>query len=283
MIGMSALLYIHEHLQCKNYLSDDKCTFSKYLLAKDAPVNIRFLNQNLFLFVLSGRLELTYENGPKIELEKSKMYSIGFDQSVLVNPLENSLIILLTFDRPQILCDEFNLMGLKKYLPKLDLTVRSLHINEYMQNFLNTMQVYLDNKMLCKHLQGIKQSEFFFIMRGFYTKEENAMFFYPIIEAKDSFKLLVREKAKNVETVKDLADACNMTTKTLTRRFKEIFNETPKQWLLKRKKQQVKLEVLRADNFKELQGKVGFSSYAHLNDYCVKQFDKTIKQLRDSK
>lgn len=280
---MSKLLYIHEHLQCKNYLSDDKCTFSKYLLKKDAPVNIHFLNQYLFVFVLSGKLGLTYENGHKIEMENSKMYSIGFDQSVLVNPFEDSLIILLTFDRPQILCDEFNLMSLKEYLPKQDMAVRSLRVNEYMQNFLDTMQMYLDNKMLCKHLQGLKQSEFFFIMRGFYTKEENAMFFYPIIEAKNPFKLLVREKAKNVETVKDLADACNMTTKTLTRRFKETFNETPKQWLLTRKKQQVKLEVLRTDNFKELQGKVGFSSYAHLNEYCIKQFDKTLKQLRDSK
>lgn len=54
------------------------------------------------------------------------------------------------------------------------------------------------------------------------------MFFYPVIEAKNSFNLLVREKFKNVETVKDMATACNMTTKTLTRRFKEAFNVTPK-------------------------------------------------------
>lgn len=277
---MSSLLYINEHLQCKNYLSDDKCTFSKHLLKKGQPINIHFIGQYLFVFVLSGKLELIYEDGRKIELENSKMYSIGFDQSVFVDSIEETLIILLTFDRPQILCDEFNLLSLKKYLSGNDLLVRSLPINEYMLGFLNTLQVYLDNKMLCKHLQGLKQSEFFFIMRGFYTKEENAMFFYPIIETKNLFKLLVKEKAKNVETVKDLADACNMTTKTLTRKFKESFNETPKQWLLTRKKQQVKIEVLRGDNFKELQGKFGFSSYAHLNDYCIKQFQKSLKELR---
>ena len=149
-----------------------------------------------------------------------------------------------------------------------------------MLNFLNTMQIYLDKKMLCKHLQGLKQSEFFFIMRGFYTKEENAMFFFPVIETRNSFKMLVREKAENVKTTKDLAAACNMTTKTLTRRFKETFNDTPKQWLLTRKKQQVKLEVLRTDNLKGSQEKVGFSSYAHLNEYCIKQFDKTLKELK---
>ncbi|MDO5663799.1 MAG: helix-turn-helix transcriptional regulator [Bacteroidia bacterium] len=280
ILSMGDLLYINEHLQCKNYLSDDKCTFSKYLVKKNIPVNINFFNQYLFVFVLSGKLELTYESGYKIKLESSKMYSIGFDQSVFVNSIENSQIILLTFDRPQVLCDEFNLMNLKEYLPVEDSKVRSLVINKYMLNFLDTMQMYIGNKMLCRHLQGLKQSEFFFIMRGFYTKEENAMFFYPVIEAKNPFKLLVREKSKNVETVKDLAAACNMTTKTLTRRFKETFNETPKQWLLTRKKQRVKIEVLRTDNFKEVQEKVGFSSYAHLNDYCVKQFDKTLKELR---
>lgn len=49
------------------------------------------------------------------------------------------------------------------------------------------------------------------------------------------------------------------------------------------KKQQVKLEVLRTDNLKGSQEKVGFSSNAHLNEYCIKQFDKSIKELRDSK
>ncbi|WP_436414448.1 helix-turn-helix domain-containing protein [Petrimonas sp.] len=277
---MSKLLYVHEHLQCKNYLSDDKCTFSKYRLNKGELISINSLNQYLFVFLLSGNLELSHTDGRKIKLEAGKMYSLGFDPSILVNLLRDSLIILLAFDRPQILCDEFNLIGLNKYLPKEDSPVRSLPIKEQMTGFLNTMQMYLDNKMLCRHLQGIKQSEFFFIMRGFYTKEENAMFFYPIIEKNNSFKSLVKEKANGAETVKDLAAACNMTTKTLTRKFKESFNETPKQWLLTRKKQQVKIEVLRADNFKELQGKLGFSSYTHLNEYCIKQFDKSVKELR---
>ena len=277
---MSKLLYINEHLQCKNYLSDDKCTFSKYRLNKGELININSLNQYLFVFLLSGNLELSHTDGRKIKLEAGKMYSLGFDPSILVNSLKDSLIILLAFDRPQILCDEFNLIGLNKYLPKEDSPVRSLPIKEQMTGFLNTMQMYLDNKMLCRHLQGIKQSEFFFIMRGFYTKEENAMFFYPIIEKNNSFKSLVKEKANGAETVKDLAAACNMTTKTLTRKFKESFNETPKQWLLTRKKQQVKIEVLRADNFKELQGRFGFSSYTHLNEYCIKQFDKSVKELR---
>ena len=277
---MSKLLYINEHLQCKNYLSDDKCTFSKYRLNKGELININLLNQYLFVFLLSGNLELSHTDGRKIKLEAGKMYSLGFDPSILVNLLRDSLIILLAFDRPQILCDEFNLIGLNKYLPKEDSPVRSLPIKEQMTGFLNTMQMYLDNKMLCRHLQGIKQSEFFFIMRGFYTKEENAMFFYPIIEKNNSFKSLVKEKANGAETVKDLAAACNMTTKTLTRKFKESFNETPKQWLLTRKKQQVKIEVLRADNFKELQGRFGFSSYTHLNEYCIKQFDKSVKELR---
>ncbi|MDO5522460.1 MAG: helix-turn-helix domain-containing protein [Bacteroidia bacterium] len=279
---MSSLLYIHEHLQCKNYLSDDRCAFSQYRLITGEHVNIHSLNQYLFIFVLSGKLEVTDEDGHKFLMEAARMYSFGHNPAIFVNPLEDSGIIILTFDRPQILCDEFNLIGLKKYLPKEDLPLRSLPFIEQIFSFMNTMQMYLDNKMLCKHLQGIKQSEFFFLMRGFYTKEENAMFFYPIIERNNSFRALVKEKANDVETVKDLAEACNMTTKTFTRKFKETFKETPKQWLLTRKKLQVKLDVLRADNLKELQGKAGFSSYAHLNEYCIKQFDKSIKELRDS-
>lgn len=254
--------------------------FSKHLLRRGQIVNIHSYGQHLFIFMGGGKMNLTFDDKQSIELVKSNMYSVGYDQHVRVRILEDTLMILLTFDRPQVLCDEFSLLNLKKHLPKQDSQKRVLPIKNELCAFLSTMQTYLDNKMLCKHLQGLKQSEFFFIMRGFYTKEENAMFFYPLIESRDSFKAQVIDKSKTVNTVKELAESCNMTTKTLTRKFKEAFNQTPKQWLLARKKQQVKIEVLRADNFKELQEKVGFSSYAHLNEYCIKQFDKSLKELR---
>lgn len=278
---MSNLLYLREHLHCKNYLSDDKCMFSKHLMKSREYANIRSYGQCLFVFLLSGKLEVTLEDKNTIEMQDSKMYSLGYDQSIGIKSIEESTIILLTFDKPKVLCDEFNLLNLKKHLPDEDSPLRVLPIRKQVYDFLNVMQSYLEKKMLCKHLQGIKQSEFFFIMRGFYTKAENAMFFYPLIESRDSFRAQVIEKAKTVETVKELAKACNMTTKTFTRKFKETFNQTPKQWMLARKKQEIKIEVLRTDNFKELQKKVGFSSYAHLNDYCIKQFDKTLKQLRE--
>lgn len=214
------------------------------------------------------------------------MYSLGQGWNISANVLEDCEFLILVFDTPPIRCDEFSMISLKKYYkPEMDKCVRMLPIKKEIASFICNIVFYLDNKMYCKHLQDIKQSEWFFLMRAFYTKEENAMFFAPLIEDKNDFILLVKEKAKKISTVNELAEACNMTTKTFTRNFKKYFNSTPKQWLQIQKKQEIKLELLRSTdstNMKLLSSHLGFSSTSHLYSYCKKNFDQTPREIKAS-
>lgn len=280
---MASLLYIEEHLGCENYQSVNKSIFSKHQLKKNEKFRLSMKNEYLFLFVLEGQLFIRDAKNEDISMSQNQMYSLGDNFDGKGFCVENSSFILLAFDRPRIKCDEFSLLKLKKNLPKEDLTVRSLPIKNPIKVFLNGLQLYLDNKMYCRHLQDIKNSEWFFIMRGFYTKEENAMFLYPIIEERNPFMAMILENYKRISSVEELAEVCHVSTKTLTRNFKTTFKMTPKQWLLKQKRSDVRLQLLQSnEGLKNISQELGFCSPSHLGDYCKKQFDQTPIEIKRS-
>lgn len=40
--------------------------------------------------------------------------------------------------------------------------------------------MYLDARLLCRHMHSLKQQELLLVLRGFYTKQELAAFFFRI-------------------------------------------------------------------------------------------------------
>ena len=277
---MSRLYYLNEHIEWPNYQSNYRGMFSEYAVDSGTMLDMNVEEAFCFIFMLKGEIELLGEDS-RLILKKDNLYSLGKNINIGMRANSDSYFIRLIFDKPQILCDKFEMIALKKYLPERDVALRVLPMNKLLVDFASSVHEYLNNKMFCRHLYDIKQSEWFFLMRGFYTKKQNAMFFYPLLNDDTSFETMVKEKAGKVSTVNELAAACCMSTKTLTRKFKNHFDTTPKQWLLEQKKQIVKIELWKTDNFKELLGKLGFSSYAHLNGYCLKYFGKSVKELKE--
>lgn len=278
---MASLLYLREHLGCENYQSINKSIFSKHTLTKGEFFRISLKEEFLFMFMLEGGIDLRDFSGTLIPMTKNRMYSLGNNFRGEGFCVADSSFILLAFDRPKIKCDEFSLLKLKKHLPETDTPLRTLPITEPVKLFFNGLLFYLDNKMYCQHLQDIKHSEWFFVMRGFYTKEENAMFFYPLIQHRDPFMSLVLENYKRASSVNELAGICHVSTKTLTRNFKKLFKSTPKQWMLEQKRADVRLQLLRSkEGLKNISDDLGFCSASHLGDYCKKQFEKTPTEIK---
>lgn len=275
---MSKLYYLNEHSRCGNYQFEGRSMFSQRRLRFNEKYELHAPDNHSFIFMLRGSLRL-FGNGIDEIAEENNIYSLGHDVALTLHSLSDSFFLILCLDNPNILCSKFEITELEQYLPETVPDAPSLRMNEPVRLLLESILFYLDHKMLCCHLHELKLGEWFFLMHYFYTKKQNAIFFYPLIRENDSFKAMVREKAKKVTTVNELADACYMSTKTLTRKFKKVFNTTPKQWLLQQKKEQVMTEFLLTQNKKELPEKLGFSSYSHLNYYCIRQFGKSLKEL----
>lgn len=275
---MCKIYYLDEYSRCENYQSEGKSMFSQCRLGFNEKYALRAPGNYAFIFILEGSLRI-YSKGINEIAEENNIYSLGYDIDFTLHSLSDSFFVILCFEDPNILCNKFEINELEQNLPENLPGIPSLRINEPVIRLLESVLFYLNHKMLCRYLHELKLGEWFFLMRSFYTKKQNAAIFYPLISESNSFESVIREKAKKVTTVNELAEACYMSSKTLTRKFKRVFNTTPKQWLLEQKKEQVMTEFLLARNKKELPQKLGFSSYSHLNYYCIKQFGKSLKEL----
>lgn len=276
-----SILYIDEHLHCKNYLFEDHSSFQYFSFEKGFRFNLEPEENHIFLFLFEGEIELKCYCGNIHQFKENSMYALEYGMDYSATCVSDTRFAMLIFEKPQIRCDEFSLIELKKYLQAEKTCIRELTMLPPIIKFFNDSMFYFENKMYCRHLQDLKQSEWFFLMRAFYTKEENAMFLSPLMEDKNNFILMIKQKASKASSVRELAEICNMTPKTLTRNFKKSFKTTPKQWLLQQEKQKIKLELLKSEEkIETVSLLLGFSSASHLSSHCKKHFDQTPKEIR---
>jgi AraC-like DNA-binding protein len=97
--------------------------------------------------------------------------------------------------------------------------------------------------------------------------------FIPHTSKKDSFQEAVIANYPDAKNVSELAKKCNYDClKTFTRHFKKHFNQTPYQWMLDRKMEEVQHLVLESDlSISDIAKICGFNNLTHLvNAYSSK-------------
>jgi AraC-like DNA-binding protein len=150
-----------------------------------------------------------------------------------------------------------------------------------LEAFLNTLVVYLDNGANCRHLHEIKQKELFFIFRFYYSKENLAAFFAPIIGDSFTFKKAVLDNYTNISSVKELAKVCNYSISSFHRQFKAVFNNQPSVWLQGQKLQIItKMLADPRIQFCNIVDEFGFSSASHFTVFCKIHLGMTPTQYR---
>lgn len=273
----TSLLYLEEHTACSHYISDFSSGFSYNEYEYKSKIKLALKKQFVVIFVQNGEIEVISEFGEIKKVCTGEVALLNYENNYTCRMMQDSEFTLLYFDHPKIRCDKYSLLSLDKYNTKsIDDDIRILPMVDSLKSFIENMNVYLKNKMMCRHLHDLKESEWLFIMRGFYTKEQSAYFLEPVIASLNDFVAVVKENYLACDSIKDLADKCNMSEKTFTRRFKEHFNDTPKQWVMREKAKYIKSELDHTNlNIKEIANKFGFSSAAHLNNYYKKQFNTT--------
>lgn len=273
------LLYLEEHTSCKNYISDYTSGFSTQKRLKDSVLELNSKHQFVIIFMLVGEMEISSELGERKKIAADNFTLLNYETKYTCRVLKDAEFTMLYFEKPKIKCDKYTLLSLAEHSRKLKDDIRVLKMVEPLTMFINNLRIYLNNKMMCRHLHDLKESEWIFIMRGFYTKEQNAYFLEPIINSLNDFATIVHENYLKCHSVQELAELCNMSEKTFTRRFKEYFDDTPKQWILREKAKYIKSDLDGGQlNLKQVANKFGFSSSSHLYNYYKKQFNTTPRR-----
>ena len=195
----------------------------------------------------------------------------------------DSTVLLCSFTNDIELCSCFSLQKLIGSIPEHAAAsgIFFLPFDNRLSVFADFMTQTLTEGLGCVHYHSLKRDELFIYLRAGYTKEELALFFYPILGQNLDFKDFVLSNCKNVCDVQEFARKASLSLRTFNRRFKETFHVTAQQWLLDRRSERVLQDIKKSDmTFNEIAEKYNFSSPSYFSAFCKKRYGKTANDLR---
>lgn len=278
--SLSSLLYIQEHRSCRNYLEKVENGFKYLEFQSDEVIREDKLLRNCLLFVLEGECLIDCNRFKDRLFLTDTMVLLPKMAMAKIEVTAGTRLLALLFDIPMNICDKFTLQSLAGMCKELDYDFEPLGIRHPLTPYLEVVTHCLINKMDCGHFHTMLQQELFFLLRGFYLKEELAFLFYPIISSELSFKDFVIENYLKAKDVNELVSLSRMSKSNFCRKFREVFGETAKQWLLKQQDLHIINKVTTSETtIVELMDEFHFESQAHFTYYCKTHFNCTPKEL----
>lgn len=275
------LLYVDEHVSCSHYLTDIKSGFSIKFLEEAVDFSTERLTSNCIIFVLDGSVSIVCNEHPLQSIAKGEMILLAKSSHVYGKVEAKSRFVVFMFDHIFHLCSKYSLQNLSAYTEKVTYTFKPFAIVPPIMRFLDMLSECLGDGLNCTYYHEIKSSEILLLYRAYYTKEELAAFFYPLVGNSIDFKTSVMSTYRDVKTVEELAMQLGYGLSNFKKKFKEEFDESAYQWMLKQKSKHIQYKLSFADvDFASIIDEFGFSSPAHFNRFCKTQYGKTPSELR---
>lgn len=276
------LLCKNEHISCTNYAEEFNKVFTLMEIPEGHTVERRFLNTTFLVILLQGDIEIRYEIDKYFTPQLGYMFLLPKNKQITTFARKATTLLLCSFTNDLKLYSRFSIQQLSHFISESTCqNPYCLKLDIRLQSFFSLLVDCLKEGLGCIHYHQIKRDELFLYLRAGYTKEELALFFYPVLGQNLEFKDFVLMNSRKIFDVKNFALQANMSLSTFNRRFKETFNETAKNWLLLRKQEFVKRDVALSNlSFSEIAEKYKFSSTSYLDTFCKKYFGKTPKEIR---
>ena len=281
--SLNNLLYIQEHRSCRNYLEKVENGFKYIEFSHEEVILEKEISWNYLLFVLEGECVINCNQFRERLFQANCMVLLPKTAMVEIKVIAGTRLLSLSFDVPLNVCDKFILQSLTGLCRKLDYNFQSLAIRYPLPPYLEIVTYCLTNKMDCGHFHTLLQQELFFLLRGFYLKEEfNLMGIH--LNARNpsephDYAGHVSCSCHSVEVI-DLISLSNMCKSSFYCKFKEVFGMTAKQWLLKQRNTHILNKVMTSETtVGELMEEFRFESQAHFTHYCKQHFNCTPREL----
>jgi AraC-like DNA-binding protein len=277
---MSDLLYLDEHTSCRHYTSDYRCSFKYLELDVGAGLQFEDISYNYLGFVLEGEQVVSYNEFKDRHLQAGDMILIPSMAKFKGLPLSKGRMLICMFDLPKNICDKFNLHSYWPLCKEIGYDFRPAKIVPQMATFLESMVYYLQQGVNCEHFHEMKQQEMMLILRWFYTKEQIAELFWPMIGNSLDFKALILENHNKVTNVSELAELAHMSRSSFDEAFKKEFCVPAGKWLLQRKAQHVLHRMSEPGvTLSDIMIKFDFSSPSQLTRFCKQHFGRTPSEI----
>lgn len=277
---MEKLLYLEEHVSCKEYSPNILVGFKFRRLMEKNDLNEQNKDYHHLIFFLKGEALISSNEYRNRSIKSNEFILIPKSTDFSCRIISASDIVIFTFNSFPGVCNKLELQSLTHYRDKIQYDFEPTVIRPYLKRFLNTLIEYLQCGMNCKHMHEVKQLELFLLLRGFYRKEELANLFYPIIGQSIDFRSLVMENYLKVDHVDELARIARMGRTNFNNKFREEFGTSPHQWILKQKAKHVRFKLSEpGSTLSDVMRMYKFNSATHFTRFCKQQFGCTPTDL----
>ncbi len=154
-------------------------------------------------------------------------------------------------------------------------------IKKGLNYFLEGLKLYRKDGILNGAFMEHKSIELLYLIRRYYTREEQLVFFHKVFHHDYRFSEFVFDNWQKVRSIKELAGISIYSESSFRKKFMEIFHLSPYKWLNQKKSVRI-LHELSAGHLtlKEITEKYQFGSVQQFNTYCKKNFGATPGQIR---
>ncbi|MCD7937596.1 MAG: AraC family transcriptional regulator [Tannerellaceae bacterium] len=226
---------------------------------------------NEILFIIEGDLSLkSLEEGVK-NYSREQMIFLFPGGEVLLKAETKSVCFILRLDENINFCEKFSLhhlLSLRKAKKKL---YSPLPMNERAKDFVCSLQIYMNDEVLSPELMEMKVTEYYYLLSTYYSKEQLAAFFSPLLHDNFRFYEFVLKHYKQVKTAKELAALSGYSVTGFDRQFRAMFGLSPYQWMLRMRMNKIIRELkYTSKTLEEIAGENGFASLDAFIDFCKK-------------
>jgi AraC-like DNA-binding protein len=276
----SGLVRIDGHLTHQGLPTQIRSGFKYIELEKDEILTDDATQSNYILLLLDGELLIGCNGFHRHKFCANQMLLIPKASIVKIKTVEKANLLVLLFEAPHSSSDNVQWTALATTCKNMTYTFRPIPIRQPLPSFIEVTIRCLQKGMDGVQPHEVMASNFFFLLRGFYSMEEIAELLYPIVGKEMKFKEFIIQNHTKVDSLNELIALSNLGRTTFFGKFKEEFGMTAKQWMLRRLKERILWKVHEPGvRVKELMAECNFESQAQFYRYFKQQFHCTPKQL----
>jgi len=274
------LLYPQEHFSCFNYEKGQNARLE--ILKRPAGFTLeRNLIDTEMVFLIEGRFKLSYGKVMNEEITQGKIMLFPPGSHVVAEVVEDVHFIICRVRDVVQLCECMTLERLHAEAGTIPPGFHMLDINERIGSFIELFVQCVEDGLKCAYYFATKMKELFFMLRAYYTKEQLAGFFSPLLGKNARFMNLMYKNYRHVKSVQELADLSNYSLSGFKKQFQHVFGTSASEWMSAQKATRIFQDLNNSPlSIKELADRHGFSSVSAFSTFCQGKFGMPPGKIR---
>lgn len=275
------LLYPSEHFSCYNYEKGQNAAF-EILKCKAGYVIEKDLVDTEIVFIVDGHLTLSYGKYIDLNIMKGKILFFPPGSHIKAGLIDDAYIIICRIRGVLQLCDCLPFEKLYREYGKSNKDeFYMLDINKRIDDFIEHFVECVEDGLRCSYYFRTKMKELFFLFRAYYTKEQLADFFSPLMSKNSQFMNLMYRNYRKVKNVQQLVDISMYSSSGFKKQFNKVFGTSASEWLSEQKAALIFQDLNDSSlSIKEIAEKYDFSSVSSFSSFCMNKFGFSPGKIR---